>query len=239
MNQSNFINNYDWRIFFKSFNILHQSAQLENQLPSITPAEFGSFAKSFSRLYDENRRFGNGMNIWKVAQVGEDELKNSAILAWLLDHNGSHGQGKLFLAHFLELLKQNGNISFQNISLDKPYWTRVESLPLGDIESRIDIEIEGEQFLLFIEVKINAAETNDQLDRYINMANKKAGDRPWAVVFLTRNGRRPSNESLHDIVIPIRWHQVQKLVRDHTRSLPEELITSTILRQLADHFAIF
>jgi len=238
MNQPNFINSKDWREFFTSFQTLQQPAQLEYRSPLIASAEFWLFAQNFSRMYEENRRFGNDINIWKVAQVAEDELRNSAILAWLLDHNGSHGQGKLFLAKFLKLLKLNGDPIFQNISLDKPYWTRIESLPLGDKESRIDIEIEGEQFLLFIEVKINAPETNDQLGRYINLAKKKTGNRPWAVVFLTRNGRRPIDESLHDIVIPIGWHQVQKIVRDHTR-LQKCGFSSTIFQHLADHFATF
>lgn len=238
MNPFTTIDHENWRQFFTSFRTLLKPSKLEYQLPSILPANFLPFAQSFSQLHDENRRLGNEINIWKIAQVGDDELKNSSILAWLLNCNGSHGQGDLFLVSFLKLLKRNGNFVFPNISIDKPYWTKVESLPFGDQESRIDIEIEGEQFLLFIEVKINAPETNDQLERYINIAKNKAANRPWVVVFLTPNGRRPSDESLHEIVISVGWYQIQKIIWDHACSLPKELLAPTIFKQLANHFAI-
>lgn len=60
---------------------------------------------------------------------------------------------------------------------------QVETNPTGDCTNRVDIEIDADNFLLFIEVKIDANEQPEQIARYCKDAKQRSMSRPWAVVF--------------------------------------------------------
>ena len=115
------------------------------------------------------------------------------------------------------------------------YWTRTEQLPLGDLESRVDIEIESSAFLIFIEVKVRAPETGDQLQRYVDLAPKKAAGRPWSIIYLTTNGRKPDSVALHGKVIPLSWRQIANILDAHTTGNTGDTFSGRIFRQFADH----
>lgn len=213
--------------FFRKFRDLNEDQIAADSklpvIPQITADHLQLFFSEFKPAIREHYKFGYGVNVWNVAGVKSDEVRNSSILSWLLDCNGSHGQGNVFLEGLLSWLADNKNIPQQaRENLPKPgctqgvqYWTRPESLPLGDKESRVDIEISG-PFVLIIEVKINATENGDQLKRYLDIAKKKAINRKWGVLFLTRHGTKPYDNSLHDYVCRISWKQMVSIINDVT-----------------------
>jgi hypothetical protein len=51
---------------------------------------------------------------------------------------------------------------------------RTEECPLGSETDRVDIAIDGPDFVLFVEVKIDALEGKEQLRRYAEAARRKA-----------------------------------------------------------------
>ncbi len=159
---------------------------------------------------------------WEIAGLGRDEVRNSAVLAWLLNPKGSHGLGKTALTCLIEMLNNHFSGKFPT---DPGRFCRVrtEINPNGDISNRVDIEINSENFYLLIEVKINATEGKKQLKRYGDLAENQAGnlyvreihtdDRPWAIVFLTRNGKKPNTAGIHESkVLPISWRKLSHLL---------------------------
>lgn len=187
------------------------------------------------------RRRGDAINVWEVSHLGRDELRNSKLLAWLLDRHGSHGQGPDLLAALLDRIARhmNGPLGKQAIAL--PYRTGVESCPLGEKDDRVDIEIDGDGLLLFIEVKIDAPETARQLDRYLNIAKVKARGRPWGLVYLTRHGQLPARYTgsrAHPGLIPVDWPAMAEIIERHTETLPD-CFARAVLRQYAAHVRAF
>lgn len=189
--------------------------------PQKTPTDYKYFISRFAPAIREYFKLGHGFNIWEIARVGCDEMRNSYILKWLLDCNGSHGQGNLFLEGLLDWLAENKQakeyLPKPGITQNAKYWAKVESLPLGEMESRVDIEIGG-PFVLIIEVKVNSQENGNQLERYINAAQHKAARNKttWGVLYLTRHGSLPDEECLRDHVCSISWGQMAKIINDVT-----------------------
>ena len=139
------------------------------------------------------RSSGAFIDIWSVAGLRRKELPNAAVLAWLIDPNGSHGQGDLCLSALLDLLGPRLGRRFTDIRLGGAR-VRAEERPLGSDRDRVDIVIETPELLIFVEVKIDALEGPEQLARYVESANRVAAVRaisdggppkPALVIFLS------------------------------------------------------
>jgi len=93
----------------------------------------------------------NRFNLLEVMQMTQDENCHSNILAWLLDHRGTHAQGYHGFLLFLD------EFGLKKTYADTDYWVRREVS--GD-KSRIDIEVAArKRFIIHIENKITAEET--------------------------------------------------------------------------------
>lgn len=124
---------------------------------------------------------------WQVAGIGHNEVRNSTLLAWLLDPAGSHGLGDGPLGALLEILHKRSEGKFP-AKFNRYCRVQVETNPTGDTRNRVDIEMDSDAFFLLIEVKIRAGEQENQMQRYCEEAAVRAGIRPWAVVYLTPHG---------------------------------------------------
>ena len=223
--------------FFDKWSKLPQETKQVEKAIFINPERLEHF---FSKLLPPAmsalkkwRSLGSEINVWEVAGLKRDEVRNSKVLNWLLDSYGSHGQGDAILLKLLnspelkypDFPKFHGGIGH--------YSSQVECSPLGDRENRVDIEIDGHDFLVFIEVKINATETKDQLDRYLERAELKAGTRPWCVLYLTRNGKLPMQTGNLDAprvklsrhLLPLSWTNITKILETHLKELKSDDIS--------------
>ena len=133
---------------------------------------------------------GEGYNLFNILSKGDDELMHSSVLASLLDPNGSHKQGTLFLDLFL------GNLP--NVLLDSKSTKVICEKAIGEIVlkgmdstgGRIDIYLEDKNgHHILIENKWNAGDQSCQLIRYHNY------DPDALLLYLTRDGHEPSSES--------------------------------------------
>jgi hypothetical protein len=191
-----------------------------------------------STIKDE-RCNGDSVNVWEVAGLGYDEVRISSVFAWFLNCHAEHGQGSTLLSAIIDKLPKKPNqFPFSETIQSKPYWLYVESCASGELSSRIDIEIESEEFLLFIEVKVFAGETNNQLERYIEIAGQKAGKRRWGIIYLTPNGKPPS--IVHPMLLSISWKDIADVFHSHAKlNLPVQSYSGRLISQFAKHISNF
>ncbi|WP_279205052.1 PD-(D/E)XK nuclease family protein [Obesumbacterium proteus] len=178
---------------------------------------------------------------WDIAGLGRKEVRNTAVLAWLLDPEGTHGFGRLPLQAFLREIRHNRN----DIPEDYLHycWVRVETNPTGDNTNRVDIEIDADNFFLLIEVKIDAYEQPEQVARYCSDARLRAMSRPWAVIFLTPRGGKPLTCGLDfkpEDVPCISWRHLATALESSLQPHYKESISAdenSPSRQIAAHAA--
>ena len=170
------------------------------------PKELASFFDFCSVAIDEAVRSGEFLNVWTIAGLSRDELRNVSVLSWLFNCHETHGQRSAFLHAFLRRLKVPA--IFPNIDNLDEYSTFVEKYPLGDKRTRVDIEIDADGFLIFIEAKIDAPEGRDQIPRLVDLAAEKARafNRPHAVIFLCLE--RHAAAARRDGVTVATWNDV-------------------------------
>jgi CRISPR/Cas system-associated protein Cas5 (RAMP superfamily) len=115
------------------------------------------------------------------------EELHSNFIAYLLDPDAGHYCEKIFLKCLINTLKK------KSIHIDEINNITVERehvINEIDIDGRIDIYIEGENFIVAIENKIYAAEQKDQIDRYYKYCQRKG--KPFIVIYLTIDGSESS-----------------------------------------------
>lgn len=227
-----------WDDFFCKWNELNSPEEVDSI--SIDNNSANLFFTSFSGLISLAEENGCFINIFEAINLGRDEVRNCKILAWLLDQHGNHGQKQLFLE---ELLKK---INFKDLVKKSTYTTRTESLPLGDTSRRIDIEIESSLFVIGIEVKINAKESDCQVFDYMKIIKSKAaGNRDWVVFYLTIDGEKPGMPAdvidhefdFYNKIKPIKWSDIYDIASLlGTKAAKENnFIVSHVFHQYAEH----
>ncbi len=127
-------------------------------------------------------------NIFHILGVAEKEVIMCRFLADLLNPEGAHACGILFLKSFLEHISNSYGMS--DILLAH---TDVITEFVIDSEHRIDIVIQNAQRFIPIEVKIYAGEQEGQCYDYYNYA--KSVDSDTFLIYLTRFGDMPSQYS--------------------------------------------
>ncbi len=149
------------------------------------------FIQTYSNLQRNPKGEGRGtLNILKVLKLDNDEVRHSAILAWLLDAKANHGQGDIFFKTFIQICSID--LPIDSIS---DYRVRKE---FPGAESIIDVMAYNRgQFLIYIENKVDSSEGIDQCARELRDMHQ-LGDRlniPHTrryAIFLTPDGRKPT-----------------------------------------------
>ncbi len=137
------------------------------------------------------RATGEHFNIFRILGVGHLEMMHSRILGELLDPRGCHCQRATFLRLFLTRFNiTNFDTGSESATVELEYYAGPVTEKSG---GRIDIVLkDGRGATIFIENKVFAAEGENQIKRYL-------ARHPSALVYLTREGIRPSNLSRDDL----------------------------------------
>lgn len=187
------------------------------------------------------RSTGSFIDVWAVAGVRRKELPNAAVLAWLIDPNGSHGQGALCLSALLALADRKSPLSLSGVPLESAR-VQPEERPLGSDRDRVDIVVETADILIFIEVKIDAAEGQAQLSRYVESAARVAEVRatgrdrppkPTLTIFLSP--RAPSEKVPE--VVHINWRDLANVLTSASRRA--DAFAGLLIRSFAAHTRSF
>jgi hypothetical protein len=137
---------------------------------------------------EESRSRGEQFNMFHACGVGHYENSHSSIIAELLNPQGSHGQGTIFLDAFLA--SQKLDIKFL---LDKGASVFTEYTVT---DGRIDILITNPyRQAVIIENKIYAQDQPKQLKRYDKYVHDKYGKGKYAILYLTLMGDKASEYS--------------------------------------------
>jgi len=162
------------------------------------------------------RAVGGLCNPWRIARLGRDEVRSTAVLAWLLNPAGDHGLGNVLLgammAHVHRVQVQIPHAPLGRVSVIR------EARLNSDGSNRVDIELRsnspGGAFYLLIEAKIDAPEGPEQIVRYVKSAELGAGSLPWAVIYLTTDGRASRNivELDSNRVVNLSWKELARVL---------------------------
>lgn len=144
-----------------------------------------------SKYHNEAKETGERFNIFQILGMDSKENKtHSAFLYALLNPNGNHLQGSIFLELFLKEIGCENLIDIYTASIvvekhigfvDKDYQTG----------GRIDLVIEDiKGCAILIENKIYAYDQPNQLQRYYEYGSRR--NSPFKVVYLTLDGSIPT-----------------------------------------------
>lgn len=145
------------------------------------------------KLRDESYKKGEEFDVFSVVGFWNEEVKfHSAIIAELLDPNGSHGAGDFYLKHFLKILKRD------DFPLDTTrVQPKIKERYIGPVTEttggEIDIIIEDGKHALIIENKPKYKDQENQMLRYRNYADENYEDS--ILIYLTKDGREASDYS--------------------------------------------
>ena len=133
---------------------------------------------------------GENFNIFTILDRETDEVKtHSAIIADLLNPNGLHGQGEVFVRLFLDRLniETNGDLRRARVGVE---------VDVGE-HGRIDVLFEVDNlFCVVTENKIHAYDQPRQLERYNRYATAKFADDRVHLLYLKLHGSEPDKSSL-------------------------------------------
>ncbi|RZK26660.1 MAG: hypothetical protein EOO43_02115 [Flavobacterium sp.] len=176
-----------------------------------------------------NELTGENFNVFRILKLESSEVRmHSAFIAELLNPKGSHGQGDIFLKHFIESFcfkKTTIDTANCHVEVEKHTGYLNEQRTEG---GRIDILItDRNRNQILIENKIYAGDQDKQLFRYFN--HSKHGD----LIYLTLEGGEPSEYSSSGLILD--EHYVCRSYKHHIASWLEscrkEVATLPIIRE--------
>lgn len=138
----------------------------------------------------ESFKQGKEFNVFYIQGTASKEVKVCRFIRELLDPNGSHGQGTLFLNSFVKNVLKIDESTFLEDDYSKAQVTREVVI---DESRRIDLLIRIKDRFFPIEVKVYAKDQDKQCIDYYNYAVNK--DSNAKIYYLTLDGHKPSDDS--------------------------------------------
>jgi len=189
-------------------------------------------------------------NIFKILNISRNEIRHSNFLGWLLDPNGNHGLGKLFLLKFIR------EVATSEIASDIDE-LEISDLNFDNVEIRrewknIDLLIVFDTTVICIENKVDSKDHSNQLLKYKEIINENFSDKKKIFVYLTPFGDKPiskfgkANYALYsyaqivehlDKILEIYGKSlnpsVYQYISDYSINLKRELMKNDELNELA------
>ena len=172
--------------------------------------------RKIRKLHESAERTGGNFNFFSFLSMERNEVKHSAIIAELLNPNGSHSQRTLFLKLFLKQLQATiQNSSSESSGRLRSFLERLK--PTIDASNELtgfivrtekyvpelkeqekgflDIVIESDDAYIVIENKIDTVDAEGQLEKYckhIETIEKQTK----VLLYLTPKGKKPETKEL-------------------------------------------
>ena len=164
-------------------------------------------------------------NIFQILGVTRTEIRHSNFIAWLLDPNGSHGLGKIFITKLLR------DISASEIASELDEFS-IEELNYNNVEIRrewknIDLLIIFDSHVICIENKVDSKDHSNQLEKYRNIVNENFKSLKKVFIYLTPNGDYPSKAEEKEYYIIYSYEsiieQLEKIIDIHKKSISQNV----------------
>ncbi|WP_165903619.1 PD-(D/E)XK nuclease family protein [Hymenobacter gummosus] len=160
-------------------------------------------------------------NIFRILRSETDEVHlHSRFIYELLDPQGSHGLGSVFLRLFADVAELPG-LHYEHVQVWREH-------------ANIDILIRDAQQAIVIENKIYAGDQHEQLKRYHAFA--AASHRQPTLCYLTLHGSQPSEWSLGDLQSQVRLLSYQQHIDQWLTSCIKEAATRPTLRETLSQY---
>jgi len=210
-------------------------------LPVLSYDALNTFVSGFVPAIKKLQETGVLANVWEVAGLKHNEVRISSVLNWFLSPNATHGQGSQICKKLFEYIEKEfqGMPDFPKSEDVYRYRATVEVCPNGERDNRVDIVLNGESFLLYIEVKIDAKQGDDQLKRYHQLAKDCSGHRRWGVVYLTPKGVLPADAKDLDNCISVNWGVVANALKQVERKLDQGHLSKHYIGQFSEYISKF
>ncbi len=190
-------------------------------------------------------------NIFQILGIARTEIRHSNFLGWLLDPNGNHGLGKLFLAKFLR------GISTSDVATELDEF-EIEELNFNNVEIRrewknIDLLLVFDSLVICIENKIDSKDHSNQLTKYREIVTSNFKSKKKVFVYLTPLGELPLDQiereyyatysyqeiiEQSDRILKIHGNSlnngVNQYISDYLTTIKRELMKNDELNELAD-----
>jgi hypothetical protein len=157
---------------------------------------FDYVKKIEKKQHEQKARGLNDYNMVNVVRKAQAEVgMHSNIIYSLLDIDGLHYQGRLFLDIFIETVLGIAIDDFGDIIS-----VNAEELTQG--KRRIDFTIKSTNFYIGIEMKVNASDLDDQIfDYHMHLSHEAENDNNQIVriYYLTKHGKKPPKNSARNI----------------------------------------
>ncbi|CAC9957817.1 hypothetical protein [uncultured Gammaproteobacteria bacterium] len=160
-------------------------------------------------------------NIFQILSVARTEIRHSNFLGWLLDPNGNHGLGRLFLVKFLR------GVSTSEIATELDEFD-IEALNFNNVEIRrewknIDLLLVFDTLVICIENKIDSKDHSNQLAKYRKIINNNFKNKNKIFVYLTPTGEPPITKSEIDHYALYSYQEIieqfDRILKIHGKSL--------------------
>lgn len=222
---------------FARFQAAHQAERI-----SEFKTKFGMMARALASIralaQETDRQTGRAFNIFRVLGMEHLEVRtHSAFLAQLLDPEGTHGQGHLFLHRFLAMLSLSGLRSVQGrpfpaISADLAGTRWHVTSEKKTAEGNLDLVLESPHVLVVIENKIYAGDRTDQVARYARWLRQHCRDRACALLYLTREGHPSTSAGDEDYYTVSYRREVRHWLNGCIGEVPAPRIRDTLQQYL-------
>jgi len=156
---------------------------IENNLHDIVN-ELGRLDKT---RQEEWNRVAPDFNAFEI--MFPSELSLSRILGDLLNPNGKHSQGRIFLDRFLTSFIPNyPRKKKETVEISLEHYTEN-----GQIDILMNI---GESFSVAIENKPYASDQDNQISRYVKYLSDRFGPKNFSMLYVSSNGEEPTERSI-------------------------------------------
>jgi len=190
-------------------------------------------------------------NIFEILGVSRTEIRHSNFLSWLLDPNGTHGLGKLFLVKFLRDLTACENAKLDVFEIEKLNFDNVElkrewKNPNVKLESKkersIDLLIIFNNHVICIENKIGTQDSKQQLENYKEIVDKTfekhEKENRIDYIYLTPAGDDPNDKEQRNDWVSYSYDKIIKQIESVLEVYGKSL-NSGIYQYIFDYVTIF
>ncbi|MDP2721820.1 MAG: PD-(D/E)XK nuclease family protein [Bacteroidales bacterium] len=172
-------------------------------------------------------------NIFEILNISNAEIRHSNFLAWLLDAEGSHGLGDIFIKRFLrEIFYDNKVMGVSQFE--------IEQLDLSQAEIRrewrnIDLLIIVDDIVICIENKFLSKEHTNQLTRYKEIIESEFKGRRNIFAYLTPFGESSFSEI--DVYSFISYEMIVDILT-RILSVYDDTINDSVYNYINDYITI-